>query len=140
MKTLSPKSSEIARSWHLFDAEDQVLGRLATRIADTLMGKSKTNFVRHLDIGDHVVVINASKVLVTGKKMQQKLYHRHSGYPGGMKITTYDQLLHSRPEQIIIHAVSGMLPKNKLQARLLRHLHVYPQEIHPFTKQFKKVD
>jgi large subunit ribosomal protein L13 len=138
MKTISPKAADITRTWHLFDAKDQVLGRLATQIAETLMGKSKTNFVRHLDIADHVVVINAAKVAVTGNKAFQKIYHRHSGYPGGMKITTYDQLLHAKPEQIITHAVSGMLPKNKLHDRLLRHLHVYPGSDHPYINQFKK--
>jgi large subunit ribosomal protein L13 len=136
MKTSSPKACDISRSWRLFDAKNQVLGRLATEIATTLMGKSKTNFVRHLDMGDHVVVINASQIAVTGKKSLQKLYHRHSGYPGGMKITTFDQLSRAKPEQIIIHAVSGMLPKNKLHDRLLRHLHIYPGSQHPYAKQF----
>jgi large subunit ribosomal protein L13 len=137
MKTFSPKASEITRSWNIIDAKDQILGRLATRIAQVLMGKSKTNFVRHLDIGDHVVVINASHIIVTGKKALQKLYHHHSGYPGGMKVTTFDQMLKSKPEQIIIRAVSGMLPRNKLHDRLLKHLHVFSGAEHPYVKQFK---
>jgi large subunit ribosomal protein L13 len=137
MKTFSPKASEITRSWNFIDAKDQILGRLATQIAQVLMGKSKTNFVRHLDIGDHVVVINASHIIITGKKSQQKLYHHHSGYPGGMKVTTFDQMLKSKPEQIIIRAVSGMLPRNKLHDRLLKHLHVFSGAEHPYVKQFK---
>lgn len=137
MKTLSPKASEIKRNWHFFDAKDQILGRLATKISGVLMGKSKTNFVRHLDIGDHVVVINASHVVVTGNKSQQKLYRHHSGYPGGMKVTTFSQMLNSKPEQIIIRAVSGMLPRNKLHDRLLKHLHVFSEADHPYIKQFK---
>jgi large subunit ribosomal protein L13 len=136
MSTYSPSASSITRNWHIFDAKNRVLGRLATEIAIVLMGKNKTYFVRHLDIGDHVVVINASQISVTGKKSTYKLYHRHSGFPGGMKITTYDQMLKTKPQEIVIHAVSGMLPKNKLHDRLLTHLHVYAGSDHPYGKQF----
>jgi large subunit ribosomal protein L13 len=136
MSTYSPSAPSVTRNWHIFDAKDQVLGRLATQIASVLMGKSKTYFVRHLDIADHVVVINASKVTVTGNKSTQKVYHRHSGFPGGMKITTYNQMLKTKPQEIIIHAVSGMLPKNKLHDRLLSHLHVYAGSDHPYGQQF----
>lgn len=138
MKTYSPKSAEITRAWHLIDAKDQVLGRLATQVASLLMGKSKTIFSRHLDMADHVVITNAERVKVTGKKEKQKLYHRHSGYPGGMVVTTLSQVRASHPDRIIIHAVSGMLPKNKLQDRLLTHLHVYPGPDHPYASNFKQ--
>lgn len=138
MKTYSPKSAEITRAWHLIDAKDQVLGRLATRVATLLMGKSKTIFSRHLDMADHVVVTNAAAVKVSGKKEKQKLYRRHSGYPGGMVVYTLSQVRAAHPDRIIIHAVSGMLPKNKLQDKLLTHLHVYPGPDHPYASNFKK--
>ena len=137
MKTFSPKPAETTRSWHLFDAKGEVLGRLATQIAVLLMGKHKPQFSPHLDQGDHVVVVNASQIVVTGRKADQKLYHRHSGYPGGMTVTTYSQLRQKDPGQIISHAVSGMLPDNKLKPKMLTHLHVYQNTTHPFTKQFK---
>ena len=136
MKTFSPKSADTSRTWHLFDAKDQVLGRLATRVAVVLMGKHKTTFARHLDQGDHVVIINASKVAITGRKADQKIYHRHSGYPGGMTVTTYAQAMAKNPSAIITHAVSGMLPDNKLKNPMLRHLHIYSDETHPYAKQF----
>ncbi|TSC87637.1 MAG: 50S ribosomal protein L13 [Microgenomates group bacterium Gr01-1014_16] len=138
MKTYSPKSSEITRAWHLIDAKDQVLGRLATSVANLLMGKSKPIFSRHLDMADHIVVTNAAAVKVTGKKEKQKLYRRHSGYPGGMVVHTLSQVRAAHPDRIIIHAVSGMLPKNKLQDRLLTHLHVYPGPDHPYASNFKQ--
>jgi len=140
MKTYSPKSSEITRAWHLIDAKDQVLGRLATQVASLLMGKSKTMFARHLDMADHVVITNAERVKVTGRKERQKLYHRHSGYPGGMVVLTLSQVRASHPDRIIIHAVSGMLPKNKLQDRLLKHLHVFPGPDHPYKSNFKSLN
>jgi large subunit ribosomal protein L13 len=138
MKTYAPKASEIVRDWHLFDAEGQVLGRLCTQIAVILMNKNKPTFARNIDAGDHVVVINAAKVVATGRKEEQKLYHRHSGYPGGMVVTTLRQVRASHPERIIEHAVSGMLPDNKLKSRVMRHLHIYEGAEHPYTKQFKK--
>lgn len=137
MKTFSPKSSQTTRDWHLLDAKDQVLGRLATQVAVWLMGKHKPAFSRHLDLGDHVVVINAARVTVTGRKADQKLYHRHSGYPGGMKVTRLADLLARDPAQVITKAVSGMLPDNKLKRQILRHLHVYPSSSHPYAKQFQ---
>ena len=140
MKTYSPSVTQISRDWHLINAKNQVLGRLATHIAELLMGKHKTDFVRHLDIGDHVVVVNASGIAVTGNKSSQKIYHRHSGWPGGMKITTFSQMQSAHPERIIIHAVSGMLPKNKLQDRLLKHLHVFPGPDHPYKSNFKSLN
>ena len=138
MTTHATSITEVTRRWHLIDARGQVLGRLATRIAKLLMGKDKTDFVRYLDMGDHVVVINAAKIVVTGKKADQKLYHRHSGYPGGMTVTPYFRMLQTHPERIIQAAVKGMLPKNRLQAKMLIHLHVYPGPDHPYAKQFKQ--
>jgi large subunit ribosomal protein L13 len=136
-KTHSPSVKDIARKWHLLDAKGQVLGRFATQIAKLLMGKDKPDFVRHLDMADHVVVTNAKEVVVTGNKFSQKLYHRHSGHPGGMTVTPYFREQQNHPDRIIIKAVSGMLPRNKLHDRLLSHLHVYPDANHPYTKQFK---
>lgn len=137
MKTYSPKKENITRSWHLFDARTLVLGRLASQASHILMGKHKTTFSRHLDMGDNVVIINAGSVNTTGRKSQTKLYRHHSGYPGGMKVTTFSQMQAKDPARIIIQAVSGMLPDNKLKSQILRHLHVYPADIHPYTKQFK---
>lgn len=136
MKTFSPKPVDTHRSWHLIDAKDQVLGRLSTRLAVILMGKHRPTFSRHLDMGDHIVVVNADLVKVTGRKELQKLYHRHSGYPGGMKVFSLSQVRATHPERILIHAVTGMLPKNKLQAKMLKHLHVYPGLDHPYTQHF----
>jgi len=138
MKTFSPTADSITRDWRLFDAKDQVLGRLATQIAEALMGKQKATFSRHMDMGDHVVVINASKVVVTGKKENQKVYHQHSGYPGGMKVTPLKIMRQTHSERIIIHAVSGMIPHNKLHDKMLKHLHVFPGDTHPYSSQFKK--
>jgi large subunit ribosomal protein L13 len=139
MKTYSPSAKSITRKWILFDAKGKILGRLATEIAETLMGKNKPGFVRHLDIGDHVVVINAGSIIVTGHKLQQKLYHRHSGYPGGMKVRVLSNLLVQSPEKVIINAVAGMLPDNKLHDRMLKHLHVYAGPEHPYLAQFKSL-
>lgn len=136
MNTYSPKSSQVVRHWHLIDARDQVLGRLASQVAQILMGKHKPDFSRHLDMGDRVVVINASAVRVTGKKATSKLYRRHSGYPGGLKETPLKKMYLTYPERIITHAVSGMLPKNKLHQKLLGHLHVYANDKHPYDQHF----
>lgn len=137
-KTFAPSSKDISRDWHLFDAKGQVLGRLCTQIATALMGKGRTDFARNLDMGNHVVVINAAEVSVTGRKELQKQYHRHSGYPGGMKVLTLEQQRARKPEEIIIHAVSGMIPHNRLHAKMLKHLHVYAGSEHPYASQFKK--
>lgn len=138
MKTFSPTADSITRDWHLFDAKGQVLGRLATQIAEILMGKQKVTFSRHMDMGDHVVVINASEVVVTGKKESQKVYHQHSGYPGGMKVTPLRNMRQTHSDRIIIHAVSGMIPQNKLHDKMLKHLHVFPGSSHTYNSQFKK--
>ena len=138
MKTFSAKPANTTRKWHFFDANGQVLGRLATQVATILMGKHKVEYTTHIDDGDNVVIVNAAKVNVTGKKSSQKKYRHHSGYPGGMKVLSYDQVMSAHPERIIQSAITGMLPKNKLQDRMLKHLHVYPDTNHPYEKQFKK--
>lgn len=137
MRTKSTKKSDIKRSWHLVDAKDQILGRLATRIAKLLMGKDKPYFVPHLDCGDYVVVVNAKEVAVTGKKEKQKIYYRHSGYPGGLKKATLEELRKNYPKRIIEQAVKGMLPKNKLQDQRMRRLFVFAGKEHPYQDKFK---
>lgn len=137
MTTRSTKTSEIKRSWHLINARDETLGRLATRIAKLLMGKDKPYFVRHLDCGDWVVVVDAAEVKVTGKKASQKLYYRHSGYPGGFREITFEKQMECDPTKVIRHAVSGMLPKNKLRKRMLARLRIYADEKHPYGGKFK---
>lgn len=138
MKTYSPKLSEIKREWHVIDATDQVLGRLATRVARLLMGKHKPIFSPNLDVGDYVVVINADKVRVTGEKAKQKVYYRHSGYPGGLKSITYDKLMQTNPTRAIEHAVKGMLPHTRLGAKMMKKLRVYVGDTHPHLSQTEK--
>ena len=133
IKTFSPTPKDITRSWHLVDAKGQILGRLATQMAILLMGKHKPSFAPHLDSGDEVVVVNASQIVVTGNKAQTKVYNRHSGYPGGLKSTSYAL---AKPEDIIKHAVAGMLPKNKLQDPRLLRLHIYAGDTHPYGQHF----
>ncbi len=138
MSTNVLSNKDIKRQWHLIDAEGQVLGRLATKAANLLMGKQKVNYVPYLDNGDFVVVTNATKVKVTGKKAEQKVYTRHSGYPGGLKQESFDKLIIRRPTAIIEHAVSGMLPKNRLGREMVKKLKVFAGDKHPFEKQIKK--
>lgn len=135
IKTYSTKASDIKREWHLIDASDQVLGRMATRIAGLLMGKHKPIFARHLDTGDYVVVINAEKVRVTGDKVKQKLYYRHSGYPGGLKSTNLEKMMQTHPTRVIEYAVKGMVPHTKLGAQMMKKLKVYAGEVHPHQAQ-----
>lgn len=135
MKTFMPKGGEIEKGWQFVDAEGKVLGRLATQIADTLRGKNKPIFTPHMDTGDFVVVVNAEKVRLTGKKMTDKIYHHHSGYPGGLKSITAEKLLEKKPEQLLIEAVKGMLPKNKLQSIFMKKLKVYAGSEHPHAAQ-----
>lgn len=132
MKTKAIKKSEIKRSWHFIDAQDKILGRMSTRIAQLLMGKDKPYYISHLDCGDYVVVINAVKIKVTGKKRAQKKYYRHSGYPGGFREITFAQQQALDPRKIIHHAVAGMLPKNKLRAKRLVRLKIFVDEKHPY--------
>jgi len=140
MKTYSVRASEIERQWHVIDASGRILGKLATEVARLLMGKHKSIYSRHLDTGDYVVVINAEKVRVSGNKAQQKLYYRHSGYPGGFKSTSLEEMLKDRPSWVIEHAVKGMLPKNRLGASMLKKLKVYAGEAHPHLAQTKTVN
>ncbi|HSS54415.1 MAG TPA: 50S ribosomal protein L13 [Gaiellales bacterium] len=135
MKTYTAKPREIEQAWRLVDADGQILGRLATEIADTLRGKNKPAYTPHVDTGDFVIVVNAEKVRVTGKKLDQKIYYRHSGYPGGLRERTLAEQLARRPEDVIRKAVKGMLPKNKLAAAQLRKLKVYAGPEHPHAAQ-----
>jgi len=135
MKTYSTKAGEIERQWHVIDASDKILGKLATEAAKLLMGKHKPIFTRHLDTGDFVVIINAEKVRFTGKKGEQKLYHSHSGYPGGLKSISLERLMETNPPRVIQHAVKGMLPHNRLGAKMLKKLKVYAGEEHPHLAQ-----
>ena len=135
MKTYTAKPGEIERRWYVVDAEGKTLGRLATRIADTLRGKGKPQYTPHVDTGDFVVVVNAEKITVTGKKLDEKIYYRHSGYPGGLKQRTLREQLDRRPTEVLRTAVKGMLPKNKLAARQLTKLKIYAGPEHPHTAQ-----
>lgn len=135
MKTRRTKASEIQRSWFLIDAQDKPLGRVASQIARLLMGKHKPYYEPHLDTGDFVVVINAEKVYVQEKKRIQKIYYRHSGYPGGLKSTPLGQMLATKPEEVLRLAVKGMLPKNSLGRQMLRKLKVYAGSCHPHEAQ-----
>lgn len=132
------KEKEIERAWHLVDLDGQILGRSSTKIAELLMGKGKPYFVRSLDCGDHVVVINAGNVKVTGKKEKDKTYTRYSGYPGGLKSETYEELKARKPEEIIRHSVSGMLPHNKLHDKMLKRLYVFTGSEHSYSDKFTK--
>ena len=134
-RTKSTKVSEISRKWYVVDAEDLILGRLATRVAGILMGKGKPYFVRNLDCGDHVVVVNAEKIRVTGNKLKQKTYYRHTGYPGGIRSITLEKQLDVKPERVIEDAVYGMIPKNKLGRQMLTKLKVYRGSDHPHASQ-----
>jgi len=128
---------KVKREWHLIDAKDKILGRVSTKIAKLLIGKDKVEYVPYLDVWDHVVVTNAAEVGVTGKKEKQKIYYRHSGYPGGLRSETLGDLRERRPEEIIRRAVKGMLPKNKLQKLMLKRLHIFAGAEHPFEEKFK---
>lgn len=137
--TTATKVSDIKRQWYIVDAKDKVLGRVSTEIAHLLMGKSSPYFVRNLDCGNYVVVINAKDVKVTGNKEEQKNYYRHSGYPGGFRKETLKELRDRRPEEIITRAVKGMLPQNKLRDRMLKRLYVSAGEEHKYADKFKVV-
>ena len=138
MKTFSAKPLEVKRDWFVVDASDKVLGRLASEIAMILRGKNKAHYTPHLDTGDFVIVVNAEKVAVTGKKRTQKLYRRHSGRPGGMKTETFAKLQQRLPERIVEHAVKGMLPKSSLGKQLFTKLKVYAGPTHPHSAQQPK--
>jgi large subunit ribosomal protein L13 len=138
MKTYSQKASEVQRDWYVIDAENQVLGRLATQIATLLRGKHKPTYTPSMDGGDFVVVVNAEKIRITGRKAEQKLYHRHTGYPGGLRTTTYRTMLQRHPARILRLAVKGMLPKGRLGRRQLLKLRIYAGPTHPHAAQQPK--
>lgn len=137
MKTYSAKASDIKRQWHVIDASEKVLGKLAVQAATLLMGKHKPMFSPNLDTGDYVVVINADKVRITGNKMKQKMYYRHSGYPGGLKSISLERMMQTHPARVIEYAVKGMLPHNRLGARMMKKLRVYVGDNHPYQAQVK---
>ena len=135
MKTWNAKPHELERRWYVVDADGQTLGRLATRIADALRGKRKPEYTPHVDTGDFVVVVNAEKVAVTGKKLEQKLYYRHSGYPGGLRVRTLSEQLERRPTEVLRKAVKGMLPRNRLASQQISKLKIYAGPEHPHEAQ-----
>lgn len=137
-KTISANAATVTKEWVLIDAEDQVLGRLASKVAILLRGKAKTNFTPHVDCGDNVVIINAEKIRLTGNKMEEKIYLSHSGYPGGQKEVTPDKLLAKKPTAVVEKAIRGMLPKNRLGRELFRNLYVYAGTEHPHQAQQPK--
>lgn len=135
MKTFSAKKEEIERRWYVVDAQGKVLGRLASEVAKILRGKHKPIYTPHVDTGDHVIIINANKVKLTGRKLEEKLYYRYSGYPGGLTSITGKKLLQSKPERLVELAVKGMLPKSKLGRSTIKKLKVYPGPDHPHAAQ-----
>ncbi len=135
MRTYSPKPGDISRQWHVIDAEDIILGRLAVQVANLLRGKHKPTFAPHMDMGDFVIVLNADKVVLTGRKEEQKIYYNHSGYPGGMKSETAAKRRQRRPIKLVEEAVWGMLPKGPLGRRQIRKLKVYAGPEHPHAAQ-----
>lgn len=135
MKSYIAKPAEVERKWYVIDAEDKTLGKIASEVASILRGKKKPIYTLHVDTGDYVIVINAEKVRVTGKKEEQKIYKSHSGYPGGLKETTLRELRAKKPEEIIRHAVKGMMPKGKLGRQMFKKLKVYAGPEHPHTAQ-----
>jgi large subunit ribosomal protein L13 len=135
MKTFVAKPSDRQRNWYVVDAQGKTLGRLATQIADVLRGKRKPSYTPHIDTGDFVIVVNAEKIAVTGNKRADKLYHRHSGYPGGLRTRTFEQMITRRPEEVIRIAVKGMMPRNRLARKQLTKLKVYAGPEHPHVAQ-----
>ncbi len=138
MRTYSPKPGDVNREWHVIDATDVVLGRLASQVAVLLRGKHKPIFAPHVDTGDFVIVINAEKIALTGQKLQQKMDYRHSGFPGGLRATSYIELLATNPRRAIEKAVKGMLPHNKLSDAQITKLKVYAGDVHPHAAQNPK--
>lgn len=139
MKTYSAKKEEITRRWYLIDADGQILGRLASEVAKRLRGKHKPIYTPHVDTGDYVIVVNAGKITLTGKKMSEKVYYHHSGYPGGLKTQVVGKMLRECPEKVLMHAVRGMLPKNSLGRRMLKKLKVYAGSDHPHEAQCPQI-
>lgn len=139
MKTTIVGEKDIKRDWYIVDATGKTLGRFASKIAHILMGKHKRNFVKHLDLGDYVIVINVDKMVLTGKKLSTKKYYHHSGYPGGLKEIVYEELMKEKPGFVLKKAVKGMLPKNKLARKMLKKLKVYSGSKHPHQAQKPKI-
>jgi len=139
MKTYSIKESEIKRSWFLVDAKDQTLGRLSSKVAQILRGKNKVNYTPHIDMSDHVIVINSDQIKLSGDKVNKKEYWSHSGYPGGGKTKSYKSLIDDNSDSIILNAVKGMLPHNKLSNQLIKHLKIYKNGNHPHKSQTPKL-
>jgi len=135
MKTKSYKNTDLDKKWLLLDARDETLGRLSSKIASILMGKNKAQYTPHNDLGDYVVVVNAEKIRVTGNKDIQKKYYKHTGYPGGLKSSTFSEIIEKKPENVILKAVKGMLPKNKLSSSMISKLKVYEGDNHPHAGQ-----
>jgi large subunit ribosomal protein L13 len=138
-KSFIAKPAEVERKWYVVDADGKNLGRMASQIAAVLRGKNKPTYTPHVDCGDYVIVVNAEKVAVTGKKRQEKIYKRHSGYPGGLKETTLGEMRAKKPEEIILHAVRGMMPKGRLGRQMFKKLKVYAGPEHPHTAQKPEV-
>ncbi|MEF2145545.1 MAG: 50S ribosomal protein L13 [Desulfovibrionaceae bacterium] len=138
MKTFSPKPEDISREWIVVDATDKILGRLATEITNRLRGKHKPEFSAHMDNGDFVVVVNAEKIKVTGRKMEQKRYYKHSGFPGGLKSKTMGEMMNIRPENVLRQAIRGMLPKTRIARQQLKKLKIYVGSEHPHEAQQPK--
>ncbi|MBD3290158.1 50S ribosomal protein L13 [candidate division KSB1 bacterium] len=135
MKTITPKQQDIERKWYVVDANGEILGRIASKVAQILRGKHKPMYTPHLDVGDHVIIINADKVRVTGRKPDQKRYYRHSGYPSGLRSKTLGLLMHEKPEWVLEHAIKGMLPHNRLGRKMFKKLKIYSGEQHPHGSQ-----
>lgn len=138
MKTYSAKAADLDPQWHIIDASDKTLGRLATEVAILLMGKHKPTYTPNLNTGDFVVVINAARVRVTGNKVEQKVYYSHSNYPGGLKRTTYSRMMETHPTRVIEHAVKGMMPHNRLSRAMMKRLKVYAGDTHPYQAHVEK--
>ncbi|MEW5762945.1 MAG: 50S ribosomal protein L13 [Bacillota bacterium] len=139
MKTFMAREQDIERKWYVIDAAGKTLGRLAAQVARILRGKHKPVFTPHVDTGDHVIIVNAEKVVLTGKKPRQKMWYRHSGYPGGLRATNYATLMKTKPEEVVRKAIVGMLPHNRLGARMAKKLRVYRGPDHPHAAQKPEV-
>jgi large subunit ribosomal protein L13 len=138
-KTISANSATVQKEWIVIDAADKILGRMTSQVANILRGKHKTNFTPHVDCGDNVIIINAEKIRLTGKKMTDKVYVRHTGYPGGQRFSTPREVMAKDPRRVVEHAVKGMLPKGPLGRRLFTNLYVYAGETHPHAAQTPKI-
>ena len=139
MKTFILRKEDVERKWYVVDADGQILGRLASKIASILRGKHKETFTPHIDMGDHIVVVNADKIRVTGRKAEQKTYYRHTGYPGGLRTEKYEKIIQEHPDRIIRRAVWGMLPHNRLGRKLIKKLKIYASPEHPHQAQRPEV-